>query len=296
MNPSERAANDHASSRRRFLQWTGAAAAGLGWTGSGFAAAGAARADEPAAKAGSGKAIKLGLASYTTRKLSLDKTLELAKRVNLKSICLKSFHLPLDATPQTIAATAERVRQAGLVLYGGGVITMVKEAQVAQGFDYAKAAGLKMIVAAPSAALLPLIETKVKETNLAVAIHNHGPGDKHFPTPESVYDKVKDLDKRVGLCIDIGHTVRSGVDLIASTRLCADRLLDLHMKDITAAAAQSKDVPVGRGIIPIPQFLRTLVQINYAGRVSFEYEAEPDDPLPGLAESVGFTRGVLATL
>jgi sugar phosphate isomerase/epimerase len=240
--------------------------------------------------------LKLGLASYTARKLSLDQTLALAKRVDLKYICLKSVHLPLEATPQEITTITAKVRQAGLSLYGGGVIAMQKESQIAGAFDYAKTAGMELIVAAPSADMLPLIEAKVKEYDIGVAIHNHGPGDKHFPTPASVYEKVKNLDRRVGICIDIGHTVRIGADLISSTRECADRLMDFHMKDVIAAAPKSKDVPVGRGVIDIPRFLRTLVEIGYAGRVSFEYESEPDDPLPGLAESVGFTRGVLAAL
>ncbi|HLN27851.1 MAG TPA: sugar phosphate isomerase/epimerase [Gemmataceae bacterium] len=287
---------DHRSSRRRFLQWTGAAAATVSLTGKGFGPALAAPADTPADKPRGGKAINLGLASYTTRKLTLEQTLALMRRVDLKYLCLKSVHLPLDAKPPEIAAVAAKVRQARVVLYGGGVITMHQETQVAQAFDYAKAAGLEMIVAAPTADMLPLIEAKVKQYNITVAIHNHGPGDKHFPTPASVYDRVKDLDPRLGLCIDIGHTVRSGADLITSTKKYADRLLDFHMKDIVAAAPKSKDVPVGRGVIDIPRFLRTLVEVKYAGRVSFEYEPDPDDPLPGLAESVGFTRGVLATM
>jgi len=287
---------NHRSSRRWFLQWTGAAAATVSLSGNGFGPALAAPTSAPADKPMGGKAIKLSLASYTTRKLNLDQTLAIMKRVDLKYLCLKSVHLPLDAKPAEIAAIATKVRQAGLVLYGGGVITMHKKTQVAQAFDYAKAAALELVVAAPTADMLPLIEAKVKEYNIAVAIHNHGPGDKHFPTPASVYDGVKDLDPRVGLCIDIGHTVRSGADLITSTQKFADRLLDLHMKDVVAAAPNSKDVPVGRGVIDIPRFLRTLVQVKYAGRVSFEYEPDPDDPLPGLAESVGFTRGVLATM
>jgi sugar phosphate isomerase/epimerase len=276
----------HKTSRRQFLLSAGAATAGL---------AGAARASAPG-RLHVAETIKLGLASYTSRKLSLDQTIALAKRVALKYVCLKSVHMPLDAKPDEIAASAAKVRQAGLVLYGGGVITMQKEPQISQAFDYAKAAGLEMIIAAPSADKLSLIESKIKEYNIAVAIHNHGPGDKHFPTPESAYDKISNLDKRFGLCIDIGHTVRIGADLIASVQKCADRLLDFHLKDLDVAAAKSKDVPVGRGVIEIPKLLRTLVELKYAGHASFEFEADPDDPLPGLAESVGFTRGVLAAI
>ncbi len=291
MSHAENAVPGDRVRRRRFLQWSGAtAAAGLVAGARGQPAARAAFAGQPAA----GKAIQLGLASYTTRKLSLDETLRITRRVGLRYICLKSVHLPLDAGPDAIAAVADRVRRSGLRLYGGGVITMQKPAQVHQAFAYARAAGMELIVAAPNREMLPLIESNVKASNIAVAIHNHGPGDRHFPTPDSAYEAVKHLDRRLGLCIDIGHTVRAGVDLVPSTRKCVDRLLDVHLKDLAARAPRSRDVPVGRGVIDVPGFLRTLVQANYAGHVSFEYEPEPDDPLPGLAESVGFTRGVLA--
>ena len=111
-----------------------------------------------------------------------------------------------------------------------------------------------------------------------------------------LYDKIVALDRRVGLCIDIGHTVRAGVDLDATVEQCADRLYEIHMKDVTAANAKGKAIQVGRGIIDIPKFLKTLIKVHYAGVVAFEYEEEADDPLPGLAESVGYTKGVLAVI
>lgn len=277
-------------SRRAFLRsgaLTGVVAAAAP---SGFAHAVAAK------EAAGSNTLKLSLASYTTRKLSLEKTIEIAKRVGLKSICLKSFHLPLTATADATAAAAAKVRAAGLSLYSGGVVAMTTEQQVNQAFDYARAAGFEFIVCAPSADMLPLIEKKVKEHNIGIAIHNHGPGDKHFPTPESAYAKIVDRDKRMGLCIDIGHTVRYGADPVVAAQKYGDRLYDVHLKDLNSSAGKGKDVPVGRGVIDIPQFLRTLVQLKYQGRVSFEYEADAEDPLPGLAESVGYTRGVLAVV
>jgi sugar phosphate isomerase/epimerase len=275
------------------LQWTGAAAVSLGWTSRPIRAA---EQGESSRERSTGKDLKLGVTSYSFRGVDLDHALSMTKRVGLKRISLKSVHLPLDASPQQIEATAAKVRQAGLDFYGVGVVNMQKPAEVAQAFDYARAAGVRVIIAAPTAEMLPLVEEKVKQYDLKVAIHNHGPTDKHFPTPESVYRKIEDLDRRIGLCIDIGHTVRVGADLVRSVEKYGDRLLDVHMKDVTAAAPTGVEVPVGRGIIDIPGFLRALVKIQYPGTVSFEYEPDAQDPLPGLAESVGYTRGVLATL
>ena len=284
---SQETGHNQGPSRRRFLQWAGAAATSWGGASSARAAA-----QEPS----SGKALKLGIASYSFRQLDLDHALAMTQRVGLKHICLKSVHLPLDARPEQIAAVIEKVRQADLDLYGVGVINMQKPAEVAQAFDYARAAGVRLITIAPRAEMLPLVEEQVKKYDIAVAIHNHGPGDKHFPTPESVYQQIRDLDRRIGLCIDIGHTVRVGADLLGSVETYGDRLLDVHMKDVTEAAPKGKEIQVGRGIIDIPGFLRALVKVKYTGVVAFEYEPDPKDPLAGLAESVGYTRGVLAAL
>ena len=240
--------------------------------------------------------FQLGLASYTTRKFTLDETIGMAVRLGLKNLCLKSFHLPMDATSEECAAAAKKCKDAGLNLYGGGVITMKTEADVDQAFDYAKAAGMSVIVGVPDPDVLPLVDRKVKQYNIKVAIHNHGPGDKVYPTPEFAIEKVKDFDKRIGLCIDIGHTVRIGADPIQDVVRYADRLHDLHIKDVSAATEEGKTLEIGRGVIDIPAFLRTLIGSGYSGIASFEYEKDGSDPLPGLAESVGYIRGVLATL
>jgi sugar phosphate isomerase/epimerase len=202
----------------------------------------------------------------------------------------------MDSSPEQIREAAAKVKDAGLTLYGCGVVYMRNETQVHQAFDYARTAGMETIIGVPSYDLLPLVNQKVKEYDIKVAIHNHGPGDKVYPLPSTAYERIKNLDKRIGLCNDIGHTMRSGVDPSESARKYADRLLDVHIKDVTAAEARGSTCEIGRGVIDIPKFIRTLVEINYAGIVSFEYEKDADDPMPGLAESVGYVRGVMASI
>jgi len=240
--------------------------------------------------------FKLGLASYTLRKFSLERTLEMTQRLGLRHIALKSFHLPLDSSPDQIRQTAEKVKNAGIELYGGGVIYMKNRTEVQQAFDYAKAAGMEVIIGVAKPELLSLVNEKVQQYDIKVAIHNHGPTDKVYPTPESAYEKIKNLDRQIGLCNDIGHTMRAGVDPSVSAQRFGDRLLDVHMKDVSEATAKGKAIEVGRGVIDIPRFLATLTKINYAGVVSFEYEKDAEDPLAGLAESVGYVRGVLASI
>jgi sugar phosphate isomerase/epimerase len=236
----------------------------------------------------------LGLASYTLRNFDLDRALAMTKRVGLDRICLKSMHLPLDAKPAEISAVVDKVKRAGLILYGGGVITMKTERDVVQALEYAEAAGMRTITAAPIPDVLPVLDEHVKKHDIIVAIHNHGPGDRYFPTPQSVYDAVRSLDPRIGLCMDIGHTVQIGADLLGSVRSCGDRLFDLHIKDVTAATREGHGVPLGHGIIDFPGLVRALFDVKFKGVAAFEYEEQPDDPLPGLAESVGYLKGVLA--
>jgi sugar phosphate isomerase/epimerase len=277
--------------RREFLK-----AAGIG-VGA-FLAAGCSAGRMSGAKSSDkkGAALKLGMASYTCREFNLDETIAMTKRVGFEYICLKDFHLPLDSTPEKIAQAAEKVKAAGLKLYAGGVIYMKNEAEVNRAFEYARLAGMKTIVGVPNHELLPLVAEKARQYDIAVAIHNHGPGDKLYPTPESVFEKIRDTDSRIGLCIDVGHTARAGVDPAEAAKRFGYRLLDVHIKDVSAMTREGNTVEIGRGVVDIPKFIPTLLEINYKGITAFEYEKDAKDPLPGLAESVGYVKGVLATV
>jgi sugar phosphate isomerase/epimerase len=240
--------------------------------------------------------FQLGMASYTFREFSLEQCLAMTVKLGLKKISFKDFHLKMDATPEQIADTVAKVKAAGLDLYAGGVIYMRSEADVNRAFDYAKAAGMRMIIGVPNHDLLELVNKKVQQYDIGVAIHNHGPTDKVYPTPESAYEKIKNLDKRIGLCIDIGHTQRSGIDPSEPAAKYVDRLLDVHVKDVSQASAAGNTVEIGRGVIDIPKFMRTLIKINYRGIVALEYEKDSKDPLAGAAESIGYLQGVLAVI
>ncbi len=274
--------------RRNFLKTTG--------TGIVAGSIGSLDADlfsSPLAKGNSKNRLNLAMASYTFREFNVADTIAMTKRLGLSRIALKSFHLPLDSSAEKIREVAAKVKAAGLDLYGCGVVYMKNEQEVHQAFEYAKTAGMRVIIGVPEHHLLELVNKKVQEYDIKLAIHNHGPGDKRYPSPQSAYEKIKDLDHRMGLCIDIGHTKRIGLDPSEAAEKFADRLHDVHIKDVSAASKQGTTVEIGRGIIDIPRFIRTLIKINYRGNVAFEFEKDESDPLPGVAESVGYVRGVL---
>ncbi len=230
------------------------------------------------------------------REYSLDDTIKYAKQLNLNHIVLKSMHLALSSSSETIKEVAKKVRDAGLDFYGVGVIYMKSEAEVIEAFEYAKNAGIQMIVGVPNHDLLPLAERKVKETGIKLAIHNHGPGDKVYPTPDTVYEHIKNLDKNIGLCIDIGHVIRLGLDPAKNLLKYGNRLFDIHLKDINKVAEDGSSIEIGRGVIDIPGVFKALQKIKYEGVMSIEYEKDGINAVIGLSESVGYVRGVLKML
>ena len=238
----------------------------------------------------------LGLASYTLRKFDLEETLEMVARLNLEYIAFKSMHMPMDSTDEEIKAIVEKVKASGRKLYGAGVIYMKSEDEVDNAFRYAKAAGLKVIIGVPNPDLLGRVEKREKETDIRLAIHNHGPEDDTYPSPKSAFDKIANMDPRMGLCIDIGHTLRSGYDPAKVIKQYKDRVYDVHLKDINSSEPDGKTLEMGRGVMDIPSVIKALRSINYKGVMAVEYEKDGDDPLPGLAESVGFARGVMKTV
>lgn len=278
------------SSRRNFLQKASlgfAAAAGLPAIGSAMTGHG----NENAIEAG--VSLPLGFAGYSFVKFDLDKSIAMMKRLAVDQLSIKEFHLPLNSNQEAIDVVKKKLSDAGIKPYTVGVIYMRSKDAVDQAFAYAQKVGVSMIVGVPNPELLSYTEEKVKETNIRMAIHNHGPEDKLYPSPKDIYDRIKDMDARMGLCVDIGHTLRAGVLPEKVVVEYKERVFDLHIKDVTAMAKDAKVAEVGRGAINFPAFVKALRKIKYSGVCSIEYEKDMSDPLVGMAESVGFFRGVL---
>lgn len=245
------------------------------------------------------KGLKLGVASYSFRKMPLDQTIKGIRRVGLSYVSIKDFHLPMKSTKQERQAVAAAFAEAGITpISCGNVKLTTDEAASRNAFEYVRDTGAKVMVCAPDPAALPMLEKLVKEFDIRLAIHNHGPEDKVFPTPYEVQKAVKDLDPRIGFCVDVGHTARAGVDPAKTIVELKDRVYDIHFKDVSDVAGKSARVEceVGRGKLDIAAMVRALLQIQFAGHIGFEYEKDATDPLPGLAESVGYVRGILAAV
>ena len=235
----------------------------------------------------------IGFAGYTFLKFDLDKSIEMMKRLNVNYLSVKDFHLPLNSTPDKIKEVLGKLSAANVQVYAVGVIYMKTKEAVDTAFDYAKRVGVPMIVGVPNYDLLDYTEQKVKETGIKIAIHNHGPEDALYPGPKEVYDRIVNRDNRMGLCLDIGHAVRAGVDPSKALKEYKNRILDLHIKDVTGSFKDAKSIEMGRGVIDFVAFAKALKKVNYTGICSIEHEKDMSDPMAGMAESVGYFRGIM---
>lgn len=236
----------------------------------------------------------IGIAGYTFAQLSIDTGIEIMKRVGVTALSLKDIHLPMNSTKEAITVTVNKIKNAGIDVYTVGVVYMRSPEAIDQAFEYARTAGVRLIVCAPNYDLLPQVEQKVKEYDMRVAIHNHGPDNPLFPNATDIWNHISDMDPRMGICLDIGHTTRDGEDPAVDVERYKNRLFDIHIKDVTQASKAGSTVEMGRGIIDIPHFVATLRKIKYSGMCSLEFEKDMKDPLAGIAESIGYFRGVMA--
>ncbi len=245
--------------------------------------------------------IKLGVASYSFHKFDRAHVIEFMKQLNCSRLNAKDVldHLPMTPASATDEAVAA-YKAAGIELTAAGVIYFPTKdaADIQKKFEYANRAGVSLIVGSPTREVLPMIEPFVKQYDIRLAIHNHGPEDKEWPSPLNVLKAVDSMDKRIGVCIDLGHTARalsgSGTDVVQAILKCNSRVFDIHIKDLADMAVKESQVAVGEGKMPIRQIFEALNTIGYKGYVDLEYEIHEDDPLPGMMKSFAFMRGMLA--
>lgn len=241
--------------------------------------------------------LRVGVASYSLRNFPLADMLRDTKRLGVRYLSLKDKHLPLDSTPEQRKQARQQTEDLGLTIASCGVIYLKNdETSIRQALDYVRDLGASIAVIGLTRDMLPLVDKVIRDYQLKAAIHNHGPNDPRFPSPMQIYEAIQPFDKRIGVCMDIGHTFRMHEDLVADFKKIQDRLYSMHFKDLDSDHVDAKGVPVGTGKLPIIPLLHEMVNSGYTGEVQLEYEVEAMDPVPGMAESFGFMRGALQTM
>jgi sugar phosphate isomerase/epimerase len=241
--------------------------------------------------------IRLGVASYSFHKLDRAHVIDGMKQLNVRYLNAKDAndHLPMSP-PAATQQALDAYKAAGIELTGAGVIYFLKpdESDVREKFEYVKRAGVSLIVGSPTREALPVVEKYLKQYDMRMAIHNHGPEDKEWPSPLDILKVITPMDARLGLCIDVGHTARSGTDVVQAIRTAGSRVFDVHMKDLADMKVKESQVAVGDGKMPVREIFEALHGIGYKGFLDLEYEIHEDDPLPGMIKSFAYMRGVLA--
>lgn len=237
--------------------------------------------------------FKLGMAGYTFRHFDLDQTLDFMDKINVRYLCIKDFHLPINCTAEEAKAFNAKLAAKGITGYAVGPIYMKTEKAIDEAFEYAKRVGVKLIVGVPNLELLPYVDKKIKEYDMKYAIHLHGPDIDLYPNAADVWKHTKDLDPRLGMCLDIGHNLRDKCDPAADMLKYHTRVFDVHIKDVTAPSKEGRGTQMGRGVNDIPAFVKALRKVKYSGVCSLEYEKDMKDPFLGIAESIGFFNAVM---
>ena len=247
--------------------------------------------------------IKLSVATYSLRSFKRPEAIKMIQQLNIKYADVKDFHIPIkDGTPESWKEGGKDFKDAGIKIVACGNVDMKKPEELRRAFEYAKAIGSPTIVCAPTKEQLPEMEKLVKEFNIKIAIHNHGPEDKFMPTPQSVLEAVDGMDPRMGLCLDIGHTARTGADIVEWVGKAGARLLEMHFKDLKDPhnpdwkVGRDSQVAVGEGVLPIPEIFKQLAKQKYQGYCSLEYEINAKDPLAGMQKSFDYMRKVITDL
>lgn len=242
--------------------------------------------------------LRLGVCTYSVRSFQRGMAISIFKQLGTQYVSVKDFHIPYTVTVDEAAKARSDFENAGMTIVSGGVITLQDEdsSVLRHYFEYARRCGMPMIIAAPTHRTLSAIEKLAKEFEIKVAIHNHGPEDHNFPTPQSVLEAVKSMDPCMGLCMDLGHSLRAGADVVKTINEAGSRLFDMHIKDLRSASDKASQCDVGEGVMPIVTILKQLKAIKYRGCVNLEYEINVENPLPGMLHSMGYLRGALAGL
>lgn len=236
--------------------------------------------------------FKIGVAGFTYHKFPIDYTLEQLESMGVKYLSVKDFWLPLNSTAEEMEAFKAKCAAHNVDGYILGPIYMNSEAEVDRAFDYAARYGSEMFIGVPAYELTDYVIRKVADTGIKVAIHTHGPDGAPFPNIRKVVEMVKDPALGVGCCMDLGHSVRMGDDIVADMKQFSEWIYDIHIKDESEASLKGQTWEMGRGVIDFRPIINTLREIGYAGVVSLEFEKNSDNPGLGVAESIGYLRGI----
>ena len=152
-------------------------------------------------------------------------------------------------------------------------------------FEFAKEMGIKIIVSEPNAEHLDLVEDLCAEYKIKLALHNH-PDPTPYWNPTIVLKALDGRNEYMGVCADVGHWTRSGLDAVECLQMLEGKIFETHFKDVNATDKSGHSVVWGEGKIDMPGILKELKRQNFKGKHVIEYEYNWDNSVPDIQQSI----------
>ena len=236
--------------------------------------------------------LRLGIQLYSLRNYSVDEALQHAKNLGFEQVEFYSKMFPTDASKDTIDGIVAKVKELGLSISAHGVNKFTKDAAASRKlFEFAKAAGIRTITADPDPDSFDNLNGLVKEFDIRIAIHNHGPTHRYNKALD-VLKAIEGRDERIGACADLGHYIRSGERPTDVIRLLKGRLYGVHLKDFAEMKDKTEGVILGKGHLDCAEVFNAMAQVGFPadGALSLEYEENPKDPIEDIRQCVAIAK------
>jgi sugar phosphate isomerase/epimerase len=266
--------------------------------------------------------FKLGVARYTLHRQTFDRALEMLRDMDVHYMGLMTGSIAFDASDAEIAAYKAKAAEYGVEVVSAGPLYYSSEEELKACMEFAKRYGMKYISVVPyelnpkiagitgnaerakiipsrewrieSDRMLDILEKYVKKYDIRAAIHNHGPDNAYlYPTAESALKRIGGRDRRIGVCLDVGHNMRAGADPVEFIRKHGDRIYEVHIKNIKVDPVKNLAKEGPRGDLDIPGIMQALADVCFGGYCLVEDEKDFEANEVPLAESFGYYRGVM---
>ncbi len=239
--------------------------------------------------------LRLGIQLYSLRSYSINEALQHAKNLGFEQVEFYSNMLPINSSTSMIDETVAKVKSLGMSISAHGVNKFTKDADANRKlFEFAKAVGIRTITADPDPDSFDSLNGLVKEYDIRIAIHNHGPKHRYNKALD-VLKAIEGRDERIGACADLGHFIRSGERPVDVIRLLKGRLYGVHLKDFAEMQDKSEGVILGKGHLDCAEVFKALVQVGFPsdGALSLEYEENPKDPIEDIRKCVAVAKAAM---
>jgi sugar phosphate isomerase/epimerase len=142
---------------------------------------------------------------------------------------------------------------------------------------WAKEMGIETITTEPDPGnkeAMAITARLCREYKIKIAVHNHpkkSDNDSYkFWDPAFALNMVKPYSPQIGMCTDVGHWYRSGLNPLDCLKKVDGYINSVHFKDLNE---QMQDVPLGTGILDASTLLTELKRQKFKGVLTLEYES-----------------------